>query len=142
MSPDEQARWDALPPEEQLARLRTAIQRGVDSGPAESPWTSILGPAAGPPSTMPSYRLSSRGCRDVEAIGDYGYRPPSVWRRLSKYHLALESRFELLGQFPRIGMPTYDLRPGLYRYPYQSHTIFYTIEPDHVFIVRAPLRWC
>jgi hypothetical protein len=35
MSPDEQARWDALPPEEQLARLRTAIQRGVDSGPAE-----------------------------------------------------------------------------------------------------------
>ena len=34
MSPDEQARWDALPPEEQLARLRAAIARGVDSGPA------------------------------------------------------------------------------------------------------------
>ena len=34
MSPDEQARWDALPPEEQLARLRAAIGRGVDSGPA------------------------------------------------------------------------------------------------------------
>jgi len=34
MSPDEQARWDALPPEEQLARLRAAIECGVDSGPA------------------------------------------------------------------------------------------------------------
>jgi len=33
MSPDEQARWDALPPEEQLARLRAAIACGVDSGP-------------------------------------------------------------------------------------------------------------
>jgi hypothetical protein len=35
MSPDEQARWDALPPEEQLTRLRAAIERGVDSGPAD-----------------------------------------------------------------------------------------------------------
>ena len=34
MSADEQARWDALPPEEQLARLRAAIGRGVDSGSA------------------------------------------------------------------------------------------------------------
>jgi hypothetical protein len=35
MSPEEQARWDALPPEEQLARLRAAIERGVNSGPAK-----------------------------------------------------------------------------------------------------------
>lgn len=35
MTPDEQARWNALPPAEQLARLRAAIQRGVDSGPGE-----------------------------------------------------------------------------------------------------------
>jgi hypothetical protein len=35
MNPDEQARWDALPPEEQLARLRAAIERGIDSGPTD-----------------------------------------------------------------------------------------------------------
>lgn len=35
MSPDELERWNALPPEEQLGRLRAAIQRGIDSGPAE-----------------------------------------------------------------------------------------------------------
>ena len=35
MTPDEVARWDELPPEEQLARLRAAIQQGIDSGPAD-----------------------------------------------------------------------------------------------------------
>lgn len=34
MSPDELARWDALPPEEQLMRLRAIIERGVESGPS------------------------------------------------------------------------------------------------------------
>ena len=34
MTPDELARWNALPPDVQLARLRTAIQVGLDSGPA------------------------------------------------------------------------------------------------------------
>ncbi len=32
MTAAEEARWKALPPEEQLARLRAAIQRGIDSG--------------------------------------------------------------------------------------------------------------
>ncbi len=32
MTAAEEARWNALPPEEQLARLRAAIQRGIDSG--------------------------------------------------------------------------------------------------------------
>ena len=31
----------------------------------------------------------------------------------------------------------YHLCRGLYRYSYQSHTIFYTIETDCVFIVRV-----
>ena len=66
---------------------------------------------------MPSFRLSSEAAADVEAIGDYGIATFGLAQTL-KYHLALDSRFELLGQFPRIGMPTYDLRPGLYRYPY------------------------
>jgi toxin ParE1/3/4 len=85
---------------------------------------------------MPSYRLSAEAAADIAAIGDYGIATFGLAQAL-KYHLALESRFELLGQFPRIGTPTYDLRPGLYRYHYVSHTIFYTIEPDHVFIVRV-----
>jgi hypothetical protein len=41
MNPDEQARWDALPPEEQLARLRAAIERGVGSGSANATMDEI-----------------------------------------------------------------------------------------------------
>jgi hypothetical protein len=35
MTPEELSQWHELPPDEQLARLRAAIQRGVDSGPAD-----------------------------------------------------------------------------------------------------------
>jgi hypothetical protein len=35
MTPDEVARWNKLPAGEQLARLRVALQRGIDSGPAD-----------------------------------------------------------------------------------------------------------
>lgn len=85
---------------------------------------------------MPSYRLSAEAAADIEGLGDYGLATFGLAQSL-KYHLALESRFELLAEFPRIGTPTYDLRPGLYRYPYKAHMIFYTIEPDHMFIVRV-----
>ncbi len=35
MSDDELERWNALPPEEQLVRLRAAIDRGIESGPTD-----------------------------------------------------------------------------------------------------------
>ena len=43
----------------------------------------------------------------------------------------------MLAQFPRVGLPTYDLLPGLYRFPYAAHTIFYTIADEEIFIVRV-----
>jgi toxin ParE1/3/4 len=85
---------------------------------------------------MTSYRLSGEAAADIESIGDYGVTNFGFAQAL-KYHLALESRFDLLAEFPRIGIPTYDLRPGLYRLPYKAHVIFYTIQADHIFIVRV-----
>ena len=41
MTPDEVARWNELPADEQLARLRAAIRRGVDSGPADATMDQI-----------------------------------------------------------------------------------------------------
>jgi len=84
----------------------------------------------------PSYRLSTEAAADIEAIAHAGIVTFGLTQAL-KCHAELEARFELLGQYPRIGTPTYDLRPGLYRYGYRSHAIFYTIELDHVFIVRV-----
>jgi toxin ParE1/3/4 len=85
---------------------------------------------------MPGYRLSVEAAADLESIGEFGVAAFGLAQAL-KYLLALESRFELLAQFPRIGVPTYDLSPGLYRFPYMSHVIFYSIAPDDVFIVRV-----
>jgi hypothetical protein len=35
MTADELARWNQLPVDEQLARLRAAIRRGIESGPSD-----------------------------------------------------------------------------------------------------------
>ena len=35
MTADELARWSQLPADEQLARLRAAIRRGIESGPSD-----------------------------------------------------------------------------------------------------------
>jgi toxin ParE1/3/4 len=85
---------------------------------------------------MSGFKLSVEAVADLVAIGDYGMKTFGLAQAL-KYHLALESRFELLAQFPRIGMPSYDLRPGLYRFPYESHMIFFTIETEHIYVVRV-----
>jgi toxin ParE1/3/4 len=85
---------------------------------------------------MPSYELSIEAAADIESIGNNGVTTFGFAQAL-KYQLALESRFELLAQFPRIGMPSYDLLPGLYRFPYQAHMIFYTMAADSILIVRV-----
>lgn len=72
---------------------------------------------------MPGHRLSREAVADIEAIGDYGIETFGLTQAL-KYHVGLESRFDLLSEFPRIGSPCYDLRPGLYRWLYKSHAIF------------------
>jgi hypothetical protein len=43
MTADELARWDALPTDEQLARLRGAIRRGIESGPSDLTVQQIWG---------------------------------------------------------------------------------------------------
>jgi plasmid stabilization system protein ParE len=56
---------------------------------------------------MPSYELSIEAAADIESTGNDGITTFGFAQAL-KYQLALESRFELLAQFPRIGLPTYD----------------------------------
>ena len=85
---------------------------------------------------MPEYRLSNAAVADIETIGMEGVGQFGFAQAL-KYHAGLESRFELIAQFPRIGHPAYDLEPGLYQFLYRSHMIFYMIEPDHVLVARV-----
>ena len=52
------------------------------------------------------------------------------------YHAGFERIFALLAQFPRMGISADELAPGLRRFQFQAHFIFYTEETDHV-LIRA-----
>ena len=84
---------------------------------------------------MPKYKLSTEADADIESITEYTTLNFGA-RQAVKYTSALENSFDLLGLFPGIGLPCYDLREGLHRFPYKSHMIFYTHAPDHIIVVR------
>jgi toxin ParE1/3/4 len=84
---------------------------------------------------MPSYSLSNDADADVADIARYTLAKFGE-RQVIKYIATLERTFQLLADFPGIGSTADDLRPGLMRFPNQSHMIFYTIAADHILIVR------
>ena len=73
---------------------------------------------------MPGYKLSQEADEDIQNILRYGIINFGVAQAL-KYHSELETRFELLAQFSRIGTPVYDLRPGLRSPPQGPHNFLY-----------------
>ena len=85
---------------------------------------------------MASFKLSGEADADIKGITDYTASAFGS-RQAIKYSAALTTTFELLSRFPRIGLPSYDLRDGLYHFPHKSHVIFYTQAHDHILIVRV-----
>ena len=84
---------------------------------------------------MSSYRLSNEADADVADIARYTIATFGE-RQVIKYIAVLERTFQLLADFPKMGSASDDLRPGLMRFPNQSHMIFYTVATDHILIVR------
>lgn len=85
---------------------------------------------------MPSYRLSNEADSDVTDIARYTLAKFGE-HQVIKYIAKLERTFQVLADFPGIGSMADDLRPGLMRFPNQSHMIFYTIVANHILIVRV-----
>jgi toxin ParE1/3/4 len=48
------------------------------------------------------------------------------------YYAGLVRSFGLLADFPNIGQPIDELALGYRRFRFQSHLIFYTVQPDYV----------
>lgn len=57
--------------------------------------------------------------------------------RARSYLLGLRSKLRLLCEHPELGSTADEVRPGLRRYPYISHNIFYRFRGDDVRIVRV-----
>lgn len=84
---------------------------------------------------MPGHRLSREAVADIEAIGDYGIETFGLTQAL-KYHVGLESRFELLSEFPRIGSPATICGQASSAGHTSLMRFFSTIGSGHIFIVR------
>lgn len=85
---------------------------------------------------MADYRLSVAAEADIDAI--YLYTDETFGsRQADQYVLGLKHAIERLAEIPRMGRSADDPRPGLFRFRYQSHVIFYTIEPGYIVIQRV-----
>ncbi len=122
-----------------VAEDAVAVGEGHAGCPDQSMW--LL------PSTKPVPGARGRGVAMRQAGGSSRalnqsriQHPKFGQLQAAKYHAGLENTLDLLSQFPRIGLPSYDLRGGLYRFPFTPHVIFYTHAADHILIVRGGMR--
>jgi toxin ParE1/3/4 len=79
-----------------------------------------------------SYKLSSLAAAHIADIVAYTDETFGV-NQTAAYIAGLEGSFDLLVKFPGIGAATaFEVKPGLRRYRYQSHYIFYTEQSDFI----------
>lgn len=84
---------------------------------------------------MATYKLSERAENNLAEI--YAYTEVNFGRyQADAYHAGFDRIFGLLAEFPRMGRDANELRIGLRRFSFQSHSIFDTEEADHV-LIRA-----
>ncbi|WP_439398844.1 type II toxin-antitoxin system RelE/ParE family toxin [Bradyrhizobium sp. PMVTL-01] len=77
---------------------------------------------------MAEYRLSERTRADLIDIYDFTESRFSKYQA-EAYYAGLIRSFGLLADFPLIGQQVDELAAGYRRF--QSHLIFYTVQPDH-----------
>ena len=102
---------------------------------ANSRWLrSWLRLATGPMrSAVAEYRISDRA--KLVLIDIYDFTDDKFGRyQADAYHAGFERTFGLIADFPGIGRSADELLPGLRRFRFQSHTIFYSFENDQVLI--------
>ena len=85
---------------------------------------------------MGKYILSQKSQNDIESIYEYGnYRFGKVMA--FNYLIELKSCFEILADNPKMGKERYEIKQGLYSFPFVSHLIFYRILQNSIRIVRV-----
>lgn len=82
-----------------------------------------------------SYRLSEKARDDYAAI--YSYTLSSFGEdQAEQYTQGLLDVFELITEHTHIGRHVNHLRKGYFRYDYEHHSIYYTIDHEGVLIIR------
>ena len=85
---------------------------------------------------MAACSLSSKAAADLEGIHEYTVLNFGLEQARS-YLSGLHERFGALAEHPMHGRRADDLAPGLRRFEYQSHIVFYVALDEGVRIVRV-----
>lgn len=84
---------------------------------------------------MRRVRLSPQADSDLEAVAIYGIEQFGA-AQADLYQDEMFKQFDLLAEYPRLGLPIPHPSRELYRFGYGSHVIIYSIEPDSLTIRR------
>lgn len=84
---------------------------------------------------MADYRLSVRAETDLENIATFGIEQFGAGQA-RRYLDGLYRRFSRIAEMPLLYPAVDDIRAGYRRSVFESHSIYYQIEGDGVFIVR------
>ncbi len=85
---------------------------------------------------MAAYRLAREADSDLASIYEYTITNFGL-RQARNYLGGLLRCFEYLGEYSDAGPQVEQLATGLRRYPYRSHTVFYTLHDRGVLVVRV-----
>ena len=85
---------------------------------------------------MAVYSLSSKAAADLDEIYEYTILHFGL-EQARVYLLGLHERFEMLAAQPTHGRTAEELAPGLRRFEYQSHMVFYLPKENGIRIVRV-----
>ncbi len=85
---------------------------------------------------MPDVHLGRVAERDVAGIAAYTIARFGI-QQARTYRDGLIDCLETLARNPEMGRDAATLGPGVRRFSYRHHEIFYTIAPDGVFIARV-----
>jgi toxin ParE1/3/4 len=85
---------------------------------------------------MAKYRLSKRAYADIVGIGAYTIERFGI-DQAQRYRDQLERAFQVLADNTTRGRNADDVGPGLKRWNYQSHVVFFRVERQGIVIVRV-----
>ncbi len=84
---------------------------------------------------MGCYQLSKTAQSDLDGLYVHGVLSYGL-RQADAYYDGLIERFETLVQYPSWGNDYSFISPGLFRFEYGSHSIYYQSAGDGILIVR------
>ncbi|MEE9398298.1 MAG: type II toxin-antitoxin system RelE/ParE family toxin [Methylococcales bacterium] len=84
---------------------------------------------------MSHYVFSRQAENDLIEIYRYGYLNHGQ-RKAELYQEALKRKCELLADSPYICRERNEFTPPVHIHPHKKHLIIYTIETDHILIIR------